>query len=164
VDDAVLVGVGEGRRHRGDGRDDLARAEPAAPGQQGRETAAGQQFQHEGDAGNAAALRLVHHLEQPDEMRMVELAEQGRLARLAFRVARHQDLDRHRRPTPPGHRPPHLAGAAAPQPLLERVPGHHRRGLGGADGSRHVGDRRPDAPSAAGVVHRPGARRAGAAT
>jgi hypothetical protein len=86
---------------------------------------------------------------------MVELAEQGRLACLAFRVPRHEDLDGHRRPAPPGYRAPHLAGAPAPQPLLEGVPGHHRRGLGWADGSGHAGDRRTDAHSAAAVVHRP---------
>ena len=88
VDDAVLVGVREGRRHRRDGGHDLPGTQPATPGQQGGQASPGQQLEDEGHPGLPAAPRLVHHLDQADQVGMVELAEQGRLPRLPLRDRR----------------------------------------------------------------------------
>ena len=112
MDDAVVVGVREGRRHRGDGRDDLARPQPTPPRQERGQAAAGEQLQHQRHPRGAAPLRLVHHLEEADEVRVVEAAEQGGLAGLPVRVAGDQHLDatggpprrgtaRHTSPEPP---------------------------------------------------------------
>ena len=96
MDDALLVGVREGRGDRGDRGDDLARAQPPAAGQQRREAAAVQQVQDQRDPRRAPTARLVDDLEQPDQVRMVELAEQRRLARLPLRVAVDEHLHRNR--------------------------------------------------------------------
>ena len=129
MDDAVVVGVRERRRHRGDGRDHLARTQPTTPRQEDGQAAAGEQLQHQRHPRGPASLRLVHHLEQAHEVRVVETAEQGRLAGLAVRVAGDQDLDGHWRAAAPRNRPPDLAGAATPQPRLQDVPGYQRHGV-----------------------------------
>jgi hypothetical protein len=95
----VLVGVRERGGHRRDGGHHLAGTQPAATGQQRGQAAAGEQVQDQGDPRLRAPAGLVHHVDQPDEVRVVELAQEGRLARLPFGVAGDQDLDRHRRPT-----------------------------------------------------------------
>ena len=120
------VRVGEGRGHRGDGGDHLTRPQPPATGQQVGQAAAGQQLEDQGDPGLSPAPWLVDHLEEPDQVRMVELTQQRRLTRLPRGVARDQHLHRDRRAAPPRHRPPDLAGAATAEPRLQRVAGHHR--------------------------------------
>jgi hypothetical protein len=133
VDDAVHVRVSQRGRDRSDGGDHLPRAQAPAAGQQRRQAAALEQFEHQCHPGIAPAAGLVHHLDQPHQMRMVELAQQHRLPGLALRVAVHQNLDRHGRAAPPGHRPPHLPRAAPAQQRLEDVARHQRR-LGGTSG------------------------------
>jgi hypothetical protein len=159
VDDAVLMGVRERGGDRRDRGDHLARPQPPPAGEQCREAAALQQFQDQGDAGRPAAPRLVHDLEQPDQVRMVELAEQRRLSGLSLRLAVDQHLDRDRAPTSARHRPPDLAGAAPAEADLQGVPGHDRRiggprGCGGI-GSGHAGDRGAHGASPVFVIHRP---------
>ena len=127
----LRVRVGQRGGDRRDGRDHLPRPQPSAAGEQRGEAAALQQFEDERNARGSAAARLVHDLDQPDQVRMVELAEQRRLARLPLGVAVDQHLDGDGRSTAPRDGAPHLAGPTAPEQRLEDVPGDDGR-VGGA--------------------------------
>ena len=159
MDDAVLVRMGECRRNRRDGGHDLTRTQPPAPGQEGRQAAPGQQLEHQGHPGRPAAPRLVHHFDQADQVRMVELAEQRRLPGLALRIPRHQDLDGDGCTAAAGHGAPDLARPAPAEQDLERV----TRDDGWLAGRRflerqrsgHVGDRRTIGRVPVRVVHSP---------
>ena len=109
--------------------------------------------------GGPAAPRLVHHLDQPDQVRMVELAEQRRLPRLPLRIAGDEHLDRdglarragERRARP---RPSRRGRAASRGCTRGRRAARSPRFLGqsAADMTGTVGrSGRPPAP----VVHRP---------
>ena len=141
MDDALGVGVGERRSHRRDRRHHLARPQPAATGEHVGEAAAGQELQHQRHPGRAAPPGLVDDLDQPHQVRVVQLPEQCRLPRLPLRIPGDQHLDRDGVPAPARHCPPHLARAAPAEQLLQRVAGDDR-GCGRQMGSGHDGDRR----------------------
>ena len=146
----ALVGVRQRGGHRGECGDHLTGSQPTASGEQRGQAAAGQQVEHQGHPRLLAAPGAVHDLVQPDQVRVVELAEQRRLTRLPFGVPGHQQLHGHRRTPRPGHRAPHLAGPAAAQQFLQPVAGDDGRGRG----RRHGAHRRPPDRDPADVVHR----------
>ncbi len=171
MDDALLVGAGQRGRHRRHGRHHLPRAQPAPPRQQRRQAASLEQVEDQRDAGRTPTARLVHHLVQPDQVRVVECAEQRRLTGLALGVAGDEDLDRHGRPTRPRHRPPHLPRSATAEQAVEPVAGDERRhraggpvvgplvgavggGCVGVPGGRHSRHGRARGGPAAPAVHR----------
>ena len=88
MDDAVAVRVGEGGRDRSDRGDHLAGTEPPAAGEQRGEAAALEQLEDERDPGLAAAAGLVDDLDQADQVRVVEFAEQRGLPGLPCGIAR----------------------------------------------------------------------------
>ena len=123
----VSVRVGQRGGDRRDRRDHLPRPQPTAAGEQCGEAAALEQVEDERDPGGATAARLVHDLDQPDQVRMVQLAEQRRFPRLPLRVAVDEHLDRDGRPTASGDGAPHLARTTAAEQRLEDVPGDDGR-------------------------------------
>jgi hypothetical protein len=141
VDDAVVVRVRERGRHRRHGRHHLPGTQPPAPRQQRREAATGEQLEHERHPCGSTAPRLVHHLDQADQVRVIQRAEQRCLARLPLRIPCHQHLDGDRFPAAPRQRPPHLPRATATEERLQHVAGDR-----GRDGSRHGRTVGPAAP------------------
>jgi hypothetical protein len=166
VHDAPLVRLRQRGRHRGDGGDHLPRTQPAAPGQQCGQAAAGEEVQHERDLGRPAADLPPHHAVQPDEVGVVEVGQQRRLTHLAGRVAADEHLHRHRVATAPRTGPPHLTGTTPAEQLLQDVAGHHRGGGAGRAGrfDGHAGTvgrravRPPALSTGRGSVHSPPAR------
>ena len=124
---ALLVRGGQRGGHRCESGHHLPRPQPAAVGEQLGEAAALQQVQDECHPRGRAPPRLVHHLPQPDQVRVVQGAEQRGLPRLPLGVTGHEHLHRHRGTAVPRYGPPHLARPAATEQRLQPVPRHGRR-------------------------------------
>jgi hypothetical protein len=142
VDDAVRVRVRQRGGDRRDRRHDLARPQPAATGEQRGHAAALEQLQDERHAGGAPTARLVHDLDQPDQVRMVQLTQERCLAGLPLGIAVDQHLDRDGRSSAPRNGAPDLPRSAPAEQRLEDVPRDEGRvGGGGRIGCGHDRER-----------------------
>ena len=119
--DTLRVGVRDRGGHGRDRGDDLAGPQTTPPGQQCGEAAALEQVEDQRHPGGAAARGWCTTSMQPDQVRVVQIAEQHRLPRLPLGIAVDEELDRDRVTPAPRHRPPDLAGPPRPSSDCEHV-------------------------------------------
>ena len=100
-----------------DRRDHLSGPQPAPPGEQRGQAAAGQQVQHQRHPAPVPRRGWCDHLMQPHQVRVVELAEQRRLPFLPLGVASTSTLTATGGPPCRGPRPPDLPGPATAERL-----------------------------------------------